>query len=34
MKAAKQFTFRPGTKDGKPVPVYVTIELAFAPPNQ
>ena len=29
VKAAKQWTFKPGMKDGKPVPVFVTIELAF-----
>jgi protein TonB len=29
VKAARQWTFEPGTKDGKPVPVTVTIELAF-----
>ena len=29
VKAAKQWTFEPGTKDGKPVPVLVTLELAF-----
>jgi TonB family protein len=27
--AAKQWTFKPGTKDGKPVAVQVTIELTF-----
>ena len=27
--AAKQWKFRPGTKDGKPVPVAVTIEMTF-----
>jgi TonB family protein len=27
--AAKQWTFRPGTKDGKPVPVEVTLEMTF-----
>ena len=29
VKAAKQWTFEPGTKDGKPVPVLVTLEMAF-----
>jgi protein TonB len=29
VKAAKQWTFSPGMKDGKPVAVYVSIELAF-----
>jgi protein TonB len=29
VKAAKQWTFKPGTKGGKPVPVQVTIEMAF-----
>ena len=29
VKAAKQWTFKPGTKDGKPVDVEVTIELTF-----
>jgi TonB family protein len=28
-KAAKQWKFKPGTKDGKPVAVVVTIELTF-----
>ena len=27
--AAKQWEFRPGTKDGKPVPVEVTLEMTF-----
>ena len=27
--AAKQWRFQPGTKDGEPVPVRVTIELTF-----
>jgi len=27
--AAKQLRFEPGTQDGKPVPVLVTIEMAF-----
>jgi protein TonB len=27
--AAKQWTFKPGTVDGKPVKVQVTIELSF-----
>ena len=30
VKAAKQWKFKPGTKDGKPVAVQVTIELTFA----
>jgi TonB family protein len=29
VKAAKQWRFRPGTKDGVPVRVLVTIELSF-----
>ena len=29
VKAAKQWKFKPGTKDGKPVAVQVTIELTF-----
>jgi protein TonB len=29
IKAAKQWRFEPGTRDGKPVPVLVTIELSF-----
>lgn len=29
VKAAKQWKFRPGTKDGKPVAVQVNIELTF-----
>jgi periplasmic protein TonB len=29
VNAAKQWTFKPGTKDGKPVPVRVSIELTF-----
>ncbi|HVC20654.1 MAG TPA: energy transducer TonB [Vicinamibacterales bacterium] len=29
IKAAKQWRFMPGTKDGKPVPVIITIELTF-----
>ena len=29
VKAARQWTFKPGMKDGKPVPVRVTIEIAF-----
>ena len=29
VKAARQWTFKPGMKDGKPVPVRVTIEMAF-----
>ena len=33
VKAAKQWTFRPGTKDGKPVSVYVTIQFLFTPPT-
>jgi len=34
LKAAKQWTFKPGTRAGKPVPVVVTIELWFAPPKK
>ena len=30
VEAAKQWTFKPGTKDGKPVAVRVTLELTFA----
>jgi protein TonB len=30
MKAVKQWTFEPGTKDGQPVPVRVDIEVTFA----
>jgi protein TonB len=29
VKAAEQWEFEPGTKDGKPVPVRITIELTF-----
>ena len=29
IKAAKQWRFAPGKKQGQPVPVLVTIELAF-----
>lgn len=29
VKAAKQWTFKPGTKDGAPVPVSVSLELTF-----
>ena len=29
IKAAKQWRFRPGTRQGEPVPVLVTIELTF-----
>jgi TonB family protein len=29
VKAVKQWTFKPGMKDGKAVPVLVTIEMAF-----
>jgi protein TonB len=30
VKAAKQWAFRPGTKDGEPVAVRVFIELTFS----
>jgi TonB family protein len=33
VKAAKQWTFTPGMRDGKPVPVMVTIELSFQLPK-
>jgi TonB family protein len=29
VKALKQWTFKPGTKDGKPVPVRVSVEMTF-----
>lgn len=29
VKAVKQWRFRPGTKDGKPVPVRVSIDMTF-----
>jgi TonB family protein len=29
VKAVKQWTFKPGTKDGKPVAVRVSIEMSF-----
>jgi protein TonB len=29
VKAAKQWTFKPGLKDGKPVAVAISIEMAF-----
>jgi protein TonB len=29
VKAVKQWTFEPGTRDGKPVPVRVDIEMTF-----
>jgi TonB family protein len=29
MRAVNQWRFKPGEKDGKPVSVWVTIELAF-----
>jgi protein TonB len=34
VKAAKQWTFKPAMKDGKPVPVLVTIEMAFTLPRR
>jgi outer membrane biosynthesis protein TonB len=34
VKAAKQWTFKPGLKAGKPVPVRVTIEMGFSPPSR
>ena len=34
VKVAKQWRFKPGVKDGKPVPVLVTIEIAFTLPRQ
>jgi protein TonB len=30
VKAAARWRFRPGTREGKPVPVFVTIEIAFS----
>ena len=30
IKAAKQWRFVPGSRDGQPVPVLITIEMAFA----
>ena len=32
VKAAKQWTFRPGIRDQRPVAVRITIEIAFKPP--
>lgn len=29
IKAVKQWRFKPGTKDGKPVPVRITLDLTF-----
>ena len=29
VKAAREWKFKPGQKDGKPVPVAVTLELTF-----
>ena len=29
VKAVKQWSFKPGTRDGKPVPVRVSIEMTF-----
>ena len=29
IKAVRQWRFEPGTKDGKPVPVLVTLEMTF-----
>jgi TonB family protein len=30
LKAARQWRFRPGTRQGAPVPVLVTMEITFA----
>lgn len=30
VKAARQWKFEPGTKDGRAVPVQVTVEMTFA----
>jgi protein TonB len=30
MKAAARWTFRPGTRQGRPVPVRVTMEMVFS----
>jgi len=29
INAARQWTFKPGTKDGEPVPVSVTLQMTF-----
>ena len=34
VKAVKQWTFKPGTKDGKPVAVRVSIEIACTLPRK
>lgn len=34
VKALKQWQFTPGTKDGKPVPVAVTVEITFTVPHK
>lgn len=32
VEAVKQWKYRPALRDGKPVPIYVTIEIEFTPP--